>query len=234
MDGTLDGRTVNGLKRAVSRLSTSKVDLADATLLRNYLKLVVVAQQLAPSAMQNLSAEDMHSCVATMAAEGAALPPHVKSELVVQKISELMEKGAHEEMMRIISPWEQGEFDYLDPRLGCLGDAMEHKLRIFQKLIFNDIIIAKLLLGAQAAPSLLTFAQLCLTSFSDVDMLELDDLAASALNSALDVWRFLVAVLTPTLDTAYLAFRCLKKLAATKCRFGQQWSACSVGAQGQQ
>lgn len=188
MDGSLDGRTVNGLKRAVSRLSSTKVDLADATLLRNYLKLVLVAQQLAPSAMQSLSSEDMHRCVATVAAEGAALPPHVKSELVVGKISELMETGQHQEMMAIISPWEPGEFDYLNPRLGCLGDSMENKTSIFQKLIFKDIIIPKIMQGAQAASSLLTFAELCMTSFSDVDMLELDDVAAAALNSALDVW----------------------------------------------
>ena len=115
-------------------------------------------------------------------------PPHVKSELVVGKISELMETGQHQEMMAIISPWEPGEFDFLNPRLGRLGDSMENKTSIFQKLIFKDIIIPKIRQGAQAAQGLLTFAELCLTYFSDVDMLELDDVAAAALNSALDVW----------------------------------------------
>ena len=223
MDGTIDGRTVNGLKRAVSRASSSKVDLADATLLRNYLKQVSVAQQLAPTAMSSLGSADLVDMAGAMAAEGANLPNHVKSALVTNHIASLIEHGEHKDLMDAISPWQTGDFDHAKPKLGCLPDAMGAKIATFQKLIFKDIISSKIMQGAPAAPSLLKFAKLCLTYFDEVDMLELDDTAAAGLNSALDVWKFLVAILTDTLDPVYEAF---SPIPASSCQMqvgGQQW-----------
>eukprot|EP00972_Heterocapsa_arctica_P043172 6365542-Heterocapsa_arctica.AAC.1 len=47
LDGTADGRSFSGLKKAVHRLASSGLT-TEACVLKNYLKHVTLAQQLSP------------------------------------------------------------------------------------------------------------------------------------------------------------------------------------------
>jgi hypothetical protein len=204
MDGTADGRSISGLKKAVHRLASSGLT-TEACMLKNYLKHVLLAQQLSPQSVGTLSTGELHAMVATMVGEEATLPGHLKALLVTRRVSDLMEKKKDEELMIAISPFEVGEFDSLNPKLGCLQDTMGAKLVTFQNLIFKEIIVNRILQGAHGANHLLSFAKVCMHFFDHLDILDLDNLQAAALHEAVEVWKFIVAMCTVTLDTSYEA-----------------------------
>ena len=204
MDGNADGRSITGLKKAVQRSATSGLT-TEACMLKNYLKHVVLAQQLAPQCVGSLPTGELHAMVATMVGEQATLPGHLKAILVTRRVTDLMEKKRDQELMTAISPFEVGEFDSLNPKLGCLQDTMGAKLVTFQNLIFKEIIVERILQGAHGADHLLSFARVCMEFFDHIDILDLDNLQAAALHEAVEVWKFIVAMCTNTLDIFYEA-----------------------------
>jgi hypothetical protein len=204
MDGSADGRSISGLKKAVHRLASSGLT-TEACMLKNYLKHVLLAQQLSPQYVGTLCTGELHAMVATMVSEEATLPGHLKALLVTRRVSDLMEKKKDQELMMAISPFEVGEFDSLNPKLGCLQDTMGAKLVTFQNLIFKEIIVERILQGAHGADHLLSFARVCMEFFDHIDILDLDNLQAAALHEAVEVWKFIVAMCTNTLDIFYEA-----------------------------
>eukprot|EP00972_Heterocapsa_arctica_P021683 3189163-Heterocapsa_arctica.AAC.1 len=65
MEGSADGRSIAGLKKAVQRLASSGLT-TEACTLKNYLKHVTLAQQLSPTYVGSVSTGELHAMVATM------------------------------------------------------------------------------------------------------------------------------------------------------------------------
>ena len=145
--GVIDGRSTNGLKRAVARLLGEPSTVADGQLLNNYAKLVSMAQCLSPKEIMNAEEAEITKVLGLLKEENVTIPDRVRYSLVMRRAQGLLNARHWEALFHCISPFgEKSEWDSLSPCLLAL-ESQSQNVKTWQKLLFQDILTKLILQG---------------------------------------------------------------------------------------
>eukprot|EP00971_Amphidinium_carterae_P350793 6491742-Amphidinium_carterae.1 len=194
IDGSIDNRSTNGLKQVVPRLMEKGTPqaLADATVLNNYQKMVMRAQQLQPKNLPTLTESELLKDLQFFKDEGVQFSAAYQEVLVNRRIDSLLAAKDHKTLCTVISPWGGGTFDVLAPTLGAL--QKERKAEEFVKTLCTDLLMPLLYKGDKAVDEVSGLTSTALTVFEKVDTVELGAEDARMLDECLTVWRALRAM----------------------------------------
>eukprot|EP00971_Amphidinium_carterae_P351980 6492373-Amphidinium_carterae.2 len=205
LDGSVDGRSIQGLKRAYQRMVNSSNHKAEGLLLGNYHKVVVVAQSLNPSNLAAASDQDLQQAIHALQAEGVTWPETTKYSLVMRKAMSLLKDRKWTDFLDMMHPWSVNEEEVFNPVLPKVG-ALQDKSKLFavwRKLLFQELLGQLLDRGQPAEEDVKLLATMCVERYSSADFLMLDNRTATALDEALACLRALLALIDPfpSLDT---------------------------------
>ena len=207
-DGTMDGRTSQGLKRSATRKLSSKdaAVRAEGHLLNNFAKAVVAAEAVAPKVFWALPESELKSVLGLLVAEGMEFPASLKYNLVARRAQQLVTEKQFSKLLSVCSPWELKEWCPYSPCLGGLGtNEVGRKMSLWRKLVFNDLLAPLVLEGEAQRAQVVAICNECLDMTRSMDMVECENMVAQLYDEASCAWRALVALSTDSLDPAYEA-----------------------------
>ena len=102
----------------------------------------------------------------------------------------------------VISPWNTGVFAWQAPTLGALVEDEAHKLGVYRKVLFENVLCKLILKGEESAASLQSLCRQLLEAGTGVDRIMLGALSASTLAESEAAWNCLTALLSPDLEPA--------------------------------
>eukprot|EP00971_Amphidinium_carterae_P351130 6491928-Amphidinium_carterae.1 len=204
LGGDMDKRSIDGLRKRVDRLVA--LNDPDALLLKNFLKVIRVAESMTPTNMKSLSLTEFNGAIETLIAEGVEFPIKVRTALLDKRVKDLMQTHSHADIASILNPFVTEPFNAWEPKLAGIGSDSSTQCTTFVDTVFKDILY-KLVMGAQDnEQKIVNFVQCCLHLHEPrvKDMLDMDETCSVTLDESLSAWRALLALLTPTLDTTYM------------------------------
>ena len=199
--GVIDKRKTNGLRQACKRLTEKKVKIAQSTMLKAYLNQVDQIMQLVPSNVPSLTTGKLHELIEIMLGEGLEIPDSVKLALTQRYVSEMMGEKQWSKLLASVSPFSEGVFSYKAPTVSGLAESPENKAKLFQKVVFNDLLAPKVLEGELCSEDVFRCCSCGLELFKGIDVVMLDQFTAVIYDEAQAVFRALAAILKPTLQT---------------------------------
>ena len=216
MDASLKlGRSLHGARMAAKRWRASDDDnkKADAAVLTSYIKKCVIAESLQAKAIGTLPADELAAGLHSMLEEKVDFPECVQRALVRRKVKELMASRHESELLDVIQPWGDGEFDPLQPRLCHCAQQASQKIQDFSQVVITEYLVPLVMEGETSKDRVIKFTDLRLQHFENVDIMDFDNIAASAWREWVDGWKALRALCRPTLED-FLQYqdRCVSNL----------------------
>ena len=198
----VDGRTTSGLEKAVLRAEASDNDRIAATLLRNFNKVVKSLKSMAESNLQKIPWSEVEQYMEVVNSEGLALPMSMQHSLLQRRTRELVAECRYKELFQCMNPWEKvSEFDWRRPELsGVQGADSFSKLKTFEKLIVEQVLMDKLYKGEEGRAQVLVLCEEALAQCGSVDVLLLDEKLLKLFRDHLCIWKALTALLGTAWD----------------------------------
>ena len=136
LEGTLDGRTRNALKRKARDLCKKRDTIADGLALTNYHKLLCTAGELTVAAIEDpelLSEADMASNLALLVKDKIHIPLQHRLALVRRSGRMQFDRGCVEAVVDLANPFgAKGEFDPFKPKLCDAGATAKQQVATFE------------------------------------------------------------------------------------------------------
>eukprot|EP00971_Amphidinium_carterae_P065524 1298427-Amphidinium_carterae.3 len=198
LDESIDGRSVNGLRKASKRLLQKVSTMAMGTILNTYLEQVSLAQSIVPSVIASVSETQLQKGLQMVKTENIDMPLKCKEALLKRCIDSLLKVNNMRDLLTVINPWAtQGTFD---PCMPTLGDVyLKGKQTNFNKVLFTDCMHPLLLKGEDGKAEVLALADVSLSLFADMDLLDKSPQEAAGHDDCCTLWRALKALGCPSL-----------------------------------
>ena len=196
----IDGRSTNGLKRAVARLLEDPLTVTEGQILGNYSRLVSMAALLSPKEIMAAEQNDLAKVLALLEEEEAVLPEPVRYSLVMRRAQGLLTAKQWDELMTCITPFgEKLPWNWRSPCLLSLCNQNQ-VIKTWQKMMFQDILSKLILEGESAAPQVRHLCGMSIKMLGAVDVVMLDNPSAKAHDEAMCCFRSLWALGAPGLE----------------------------------
>eukprot|EP00971_Amphidinium_carterae_P348279 6490414-Amphidinium_carterae.1 len=230
--GGQDKRSVAGLAAEIKRKSKNPEQHVAAQLLKNFQNVVTAASNLSPEFFATLGDADVKKNVQTVMQEAATMPDEFKNRWVLRRGKTLFKERKYNQLLDVCDPFASQELDIAHPRLSSLSaESSDLKVSSFRQLMFTDCIAELIREGEGRSQELASLCSACITKFSVVDTLLLDNGPAACHTSAMIVWRALHELLVPSLEmvgqaevvqtTLYLCSLCKEDVCKLKQAVGQ-------------
>eukprot|EP00971_Amphidinium_carterae_P294043 5838260-Amphidinium_carterae.1 len=203
LDGSQDGRSVQGLKRAAERKMNSREHKNDGYVLNNYYKLVTASQALAPGHFASTPDAEISRVVALLEEEGVDLPACTKESITMRRIDSLVAESNFEQLLPVINPFSTTSWNPSVPNLSALGGT-DTVLKIWQRVLFEEALCNLLSLGTSGAGKVSFLMKLTLKMLDDVDMVDLSAAAAAYVEEAFCILHCLKDLLEPSFEASAL------------------------------
>ena len=151
LENLVDGRTTSGLEKALVRAESSEKHRLQATLLRNFNKVVKSMKSMAECNLQRVPLSEIEQYMEVVTAEGVALPMVMQRDLLQRRTHELVAECRYKELFQCMNPWEPGVvFDWRFPALAGIeeADALS-KLKTFESVIVEQVLLDKIFKGEE-------------------------------------------------------------------------------------
>eukprot|EP00971_Amphidinium_carterae_P348921 6490745-Amphidinium_carterae.2 len=199
LDGSLDRRTLVGLKRARDRKFRRKETSADGQLLANYVDLIGLCTLLDPEHFPGTSDSDIARVVEKLNKEDIIWTNPLQYRLLMRRVSNLLEAKDTPKLIEVLDPFQVQTFCPLAPTLSNIStDTEDKKMKDFRKLLMQDSLSPLLVEGEPSAGKVKELCRICIEKFENIDALDLGNVAASTLTSSMTIWRAIHALLVPT------------------------------------
>eukprot|EP00971_Amphidinium_carterae_P349599 6491100-Amphidinium_carterae.3 len=198
LEGIVDGRSVQGLRRASERKLAKSQTRADGQLLAAFLALVTKAHTLSPNKLVSADESEIGTTLDKLKSEGVVPPESLKYALVVKRVTRLVQEGKYKEMVQAASPFTDVEWDHAYPALAALERTK--RISTWKKLLFQDTLSPLISSGESSAGRVLTLIKCCLEDMDAVDPVEIETSLASALEEGQSVFRAIQELKDPSLD----------------------------------
>ena len=202
MGGSKDKRTVEGCRKRVERLCAAGEPTG--LVLKNWYATVKLAESLRPDFMPALSEAELLKALDAVVAEGAVFPANVKYALVDRKVQSLVKQRDLKEIVTVLAPFHTSDFDPYQPTLGGAESEAKQRGRLFEKLVFKELLCPMILAAEQKQSEIQSFCLHCLEQFSGVDLCELEAVAAVVYDESTTIWRALTTLLSCSLQPELL------------------------------
>eukprot|EP00971_Amphidinium_carterae_P347146 6488993-Amphidinium_carterae.4 len=200
LSGKADGRTSDALRRAQQR--SAEGGCLESGLLRNYLRLVEVANCLATSNLQGFSEEELQTMLQGMEVEKVELPLKVKSKLVLRHCKEHLRLKRYETLLTCMLPFEKKAWERQCPCLGHLETDDQDKIATFQDMFLRVVLKPWVEQGNNAKKEVVEFCNLSLKRIMEVDPLDLSNAYATALSNTKNICNCFLALGSESIDTS--------------------------------
>eukprot|EP00971_Amphidinium_carterae_P289931 5756959-Amphidinium_carterae.5 len=204
-EGKIDGRTITGLKKCVTRLSArkdNKEKVTEALKLNGYLSQVEEAEKLAGEKFNMQPLSKIYEVLDMFHTDGVPIPAKVKLELTKKVLQQLVaEKYA--DMLETLNPFlpEIATFDYKAPKVQALAETSQEKVKLFQKYMFTDLLSPLIVEGERCKDEVQGLCATAMDLFSDVDLSDLDQTTAIAYDESTSIFKAFLAILDPKFET---------------------------------
>eukprot|EP00971_Amphidinium_carterae_P136955 2714015-Amphidinium_carterae.2 len=203
LEGTVDKRSINGLKQCIKQKLKKDSEKTTAFLLQNFYNLIVALQKLDPENFDQVTDTEAQTIIQELLKEKGEkrLPAGLQYRLVMRRAHVLLSERRIEELVHVLNPFIQVEFDPSNPCIaGMSEESSEKKVSTFRRIVFSDLLGKYILEGEKEASKVCHLCSLGLNMFGDIDELYLDNFAASTLSSTRSIWRAVRALLVPSVD----------------------------------
>ena len=176
----MDGRTRNAIKRQIVKLLSDRKTRAEGVRLDSWFKLAQVAEEMNPVKIGNIPADQLSTMVDTMQETGVTLPTPVAKALFLARVDEKAALAEYMALPGMLDPWAQATTLYARaPLLSGLALEPEKKTLIFTHVFIKTHVLELMEGCPSTAARLLDLLRKCASMWSDVDIIELDDLSAT-------------------------------------------------------
>ena len=152
LDATVDHRSINGCKWRLQRIADVAECVPEATALRNLLRLVQQAEAISINNVQAVSEQDLKQGLRMLSAEVAEWPPRYEHALVSRRVRGLLGKKNFKLCIDVIDPYSTVEvFNALEPSLPAVSDTVPNKVKVFEAVLFQHLILPAVYAGAPEA-----------------------------------------------------------------------------------
>eukprot|EP00971_Amphidinium_carterae_P057671 1140805-Amphidinium_carterae.2 len=194
LEGKVDGRTITGLKRRVDKL-TEQNKHSQAGLLRNYSKLVQLADGLAAASLVGMEEATFTAALMAMEQEGIILPVSVKSNIVARECDRAVTSRRYDLLLDLINPFKRAEWVVHSPCLAAIGCPEPEKLETFESVFIDNALQPIIRKGSAGKQEMLEFLAVACDLFLKIDPLDLEDKSAGVLADVRLVCSALSAIL---------------------------------------
>ena len=197
LEGTLDGRTRNALKRKARDLGKKRETMADGLALTNYYKLVVTAGELTISVLDSVvhSQDEINANIATMVREKVVFPLAHRLALVRRAARSQMDRCGWEAVVGIANPLaENAEFNPLAPRLCDCGATTKQQVATMEAVLAKQALVVFVSEGERKKGEVSGLAQAIIGAFANVDLLEAESSIVTTVTEAIEGARALMVL----------------------------------------
>eukprot|EP00971_Amphidinium_carterae_P021435 422797-Amphidinium_carterae.1 len=206
LKGIVDGRSLQGLKRAQLRLSSSEntEDQSCGAILKNYLGMAEMAKSLAEGQVKHLSIDEIKAAVAKLQENGVSITYKIKCDIVERSCLQLSKGRKYRELFDTINPFkEQLPWNIDMPTVQSLGGSEVECISTFESICLKAVLLPSLKMGQSSASDLEAFCTYAVEDLRQVDTLELGDNAASSISDIMTVMNTIVAILQETVEVQH-------------------------------
>ena len=201
VEGTCDGRSIQGLKRAAVRLAANPKKKPEGHILGNYVKLIGIGELLNPKNFQAVGDEDLRDVIKVMQSENLVWPEATKHQLLMRQAVTCLVERRIPELLQILDPWSTKEaWDPFHPRLQALEDRGQ-ALATWRRILWQELLGDLLGGGERRMGQVQELCKLALKRMEMIDFVELDMNAATYVDEGMTVCRALLALSVSDLDT---------------------------------
>eukprot|EP00959_Pyramimonas_sp_CCMP1952_P346139 7249807-Pyramimonas_sp.AAC.1 len=207
MAGTIDGRTVSGLRKRIKRLLSSKDPNAksEADDLQVFEKLVKAAEDLRAEDLQSTSWDAAKLLVDKIVKDGDhTFPKATMLKLVSLKLASLDISLDAAEYIRVASPLGDSKFDPQDPTLGSTGLPDKDRLAEFFRIVIRGHICNAVSKGRESAAALGQILITCIAIFESVDYLMSSGMVVKFANDFVDAAKVVRHMAQPAAGASIL------------------------------
>ena len=202
----VDGRTVNGLEKLVPRLEADKDKVMQASLCKNYLRLVLAGKVLIEGDLVTMDFKELETQMLILQDEIPGWPINIQSQLLERRCNTQMAEARFQELFHTMNPFAvEAKFDWRAPRLCDLDASSTKKMVTFMDVIMEKLLVQWISKGEEGAGHIADMACVALETYKEVDLVNLDFHSARELTDQVHIWRCCTALLGHELDTSYQA-----------------------------
>eukprot|EP00971_Amphidinium_carterae_P113844 2255988-Amphidinium_carterae.1 len=201
LEGTIDGRSIQGLKRAVQRKMDRSTPTAEGHAMNAFYKLVLAAASLSPSNFHSTSQSDQDKTLMLMEENNVDLPSNLKYTLLMKKVNSQIQQCNYFDLVTTVSPFIEVCWCNANQTLGGLEQNM--RIAAWRKLLFEDTLCPLLTQGEAGAQKVGELSIQCQDQLQCVDVVELDLITASALEEGNTVFKAIHDLLHPSLENPF-------------------------------
>ena len=202
LQGQSLGRTLTPAATMVDKWRLDKDDKVrnNAAVLQLHLEKCEKAEILA-NEVGLMSTSALNDTLQMFKSYKVELPKELKDKLVARRVADLCRTENYKELLKVSAPWkteamQSEEWDSMDPHFAHVEGSSKEEAFTFASVLAEDVLLATIRQEQAGFPKLLTFCELALQSFDDIDE-EIDEEYAAVLESLLHLFRCILALLHP-------------------------------------
>ena len=197
----IDGRTMTGLVRQVSKLQENETTKTDGDNLDLHRKDLLIAASFHRERWIALSSEEKHAAKVRMQ-EKVPIDQwqlSVKQMILNEEVADARRDGDWETFENAVDPFRVvPEFDLMKPSLGGLVESSEtSKINNFSRVYFKEFLVASIAKGDKSKEAVLGGCQRQLKRHENFDVFDCSDTARDAMQHYRNTWQFLELILDP-------------------------------------
>ena len=197
----IDGRTMTGLVRQVSKLQENEATKTDGDNLDLHRKDLLIAASFHRERWIALSSEEKHAAKVRMQ-EKVPIDQwqlSVKQMILNEEVADARRDGDWETFENAVDPFRVvPEFDLMKPSLGGLVESSEtSKINNFSRVYFKEFLVASIAKGDKAKEVVLEGCQRQVKRHENFDVFDCSDTSRDAMQHYRNTWQFLELILDP-------------------------------------
>ena len=206
------------------RISGDLAHMAEVTALRNFQRYVQIADRIKLNSVASTCQVELDDGLRKLMPEVDAWPVRYQHALLRKRVHVLLAKQDWKLLIEIIDPYKSPHgFDPLLPTMPALQDGTIQKVKVFEAVLFQSVLLPLVFAGAEQSDTVLSVVKLALDTCEAAGLCEMDSKTATSHAEMCSILRCLQALATSTLDCYLADDRCIenrKYMLKSVCRFG--------------
>eukprot|EP00971_Amphidinium_carterae_P081262 1607525-Amphidinium_carterae.4 len=198
----VDGRSMEGMKRAYTRLCGDEATKLEGSLLKSYHSLCLKTCCLATEKeCKTVSESELKDILEQLSSHDVQLPAKVQSHLTKRMVQKLKDEQEWESLLQVIVPFGvcHEPWTYEKPYISALSETECQKVTWFQDYLYSDVLGPLVMAGEEKKEGVTKLVALTLDVMSSdrVDVVEMGDLSARAHDECVCICSTLQSLLQP-------------------------------------
>eukprot|EP00971_Amphidinium_carterae_P327285 6458552-Amphidinium_carterae.1 len=186
------GRSLRGLEECIRKLKEKDDKRMLQTALEGVYTLADTANTFAKLNILTAPDVELQKTLSIFKANSVKLPFKMAQQVLQRRVNDLSSKGEYAAILQILNIFHAKEpFDLLEPKLCGLDTDFQTQVKTMTAIIFEKVLVDWLRAGASSSQHVQDFSRQALALYSEVDLVDLDAVAAKELSEQQTLFKAL-------------------------------------------